>query len=210
MSTKSVHNDSKMSASKPRGAPKRSLSSAPTINLDERMDVVLANNWNASGECTMLIQIDPDDAADLELEGSQGVVGRIETDDEGVILDLKGKQYRGRIFPGPTAMVLSVSSKTDVPQLKVEAVTDEFVRLQTIGKSMDKFQAKTVGDMDEYLVDNDEDVNRNRKVKSKSSVGELEQSSGQELANHQPASKRKATSANKGSLAKKRKPSAKK
>jgi len=92
-----------------------------------------------------------------------------------VLLDLKGTQFRGTFFPGPTAMVLSVvqrkvgtSAKTDPnqpvkrPKLKVEGMTNEFCRLVKTGKAMEQLQAVVKGDMDEdyYQYQNEVDVNR--------------------------------------------------
>ena len=74
---------SEKSRGKTKSASSSKAPSKPPVNLDESMGVVLASNWNPSGECTVLIQIDPEDSAALELEGSQGVVGRIETDEQG-------------------------------------------------------------------------------------------------------------------------------
>ena len=71
----------------------------------------------------------------------------------------------------------------ETPHLQVAAVTDEFVRLEALGDSMDKFQAKTVGDMDEYNIDEDEDVNR--KSKSAKAVSDVAADA------KAPASKRK-------------------
>jgi hypothetical protein len=134
-----------------------------------------------------------------------------------VILDLKGKQYRGRIFPGPTALVLSVvtSKQGDdsKPYLKVDAITDEFVRLQALGESMDRFQAKTDGDMEEYMVHDEEDVNRNYANSSKAtSARKTDDKAFSNEANDakKPAAKRKKASTSSSGSNKKRKPSKKK
>ena len=63
-----------------------------------------------------------------------------------VILDMRGRQYHGRLYPGPTALILETpgapvgkqqpnnddpeSSLQQQQQLKVIGVTDEFVRCE--------------------------------------------------------------------------------
>ena len=85
-----------------------------------------------------------------------------------VILDLKGRQYHGRIYPGPSALLLSYvhpkvgESDNGTAMLRVEGLTNEFCRLTEVGESA--VQAVTTGDMSEYQkypLDED-DVNRNR------------------------------------------------
>jgi hypothetical protein len=89
-----------------------------------------------------------------------------------VILDLKGCQYRGRIFPGPTAMILTAVQKRGVvgQQLKMDGVTDEFCRLTKTGDSMAKLDGVVQGDMQDYdYRTHDVDVNRNVPVSAPSS-----------------------------------------
>jgi hypothetical protein len=89
-----------------------------------------------------------------------------------VILDLKGCQYRGRIFPGPTAMILTAVQKRGVvgQQLKMDGVTDEFCRLTKTGDSMAKLDGVVQGDMQDYdYRTHDVDVNRNVPVSAVSS-----------------------------------------
>eukprot|EP00977_Amphora_coffeiformis_P023357 scaffold13100_cov132-Amphora_coffeaeformis.AAC.2 len=89
------------------------------------------------GECTVLLQIDPEDASMLEME---------------VILDMKGRQYQGRIFPGPTALILGTTTpgigrvvdeteNNNTQQLKVLGMTDEFVRCVQQGDALDRLSA---------------------------------------------------------------------
>lgn len=73
------------SSKKPRAKPDGSSSNVK-VNLDESLNVVLPRSWNQSGECTIIIQIDPSDSTSLDLEGTQGAVGRMETDEEGGML----------------------------------------------------------------------------------------------------------------------------
>ena len=96
-----------------------------------------------------------------------------------VTLDLKGYQYHGKIHSGPTALVLVVG-KTG--QLKVDAVTDEFITVRKTQDVMAKLDAVVRGDMDAgYNVveenvnvtkdkkaeENNEPVTKKRKVSAK-------------------------------------------
>ncbi len=99
-----------------------------------------------------------------------------------VILDLKGCQYRGRIFPGPTAMILTAVHKRGVvgQQLKMDGVTDEFCRLTKTGDSMAKFDGVVQGDMQDYdYRTHDVDVNRNVSAVSSSNNTKTEAKSEQ-------------------------------
>jgi len=85
-----------------------------------------------------------------------------------VVLDLKGTQYTGRLFPGPTALVLSLATNSTVgkkasdeegtaaaePYLKVDGITDEFCSLTRTGDAM-----ASLGAFSHY---EEEDVNRLR------------------------------------------------
>jgi len=81
-----------------------------------------------------------------------------------VVLDLKGYQYRGIIRPGPTAMIVAMNRDG---QLKVEAITDEFVTLDTNTKTdvMAKLDAVVSGDMDDGYKVREENVNITEKKK---------------------------------------------
>lgn len=95
----------------------------------------------------------------LDFHGQSGAVGRFEADDDGVVLDLRGYQYRGTLRPGPTAMVVSL---TRDGRYKVEAIADEFVSLDASTRTnvMDKLDAVvTGGGMDETYLYREEDVN---------------------------------------------------
>lgn len=82
-----------------------------------------------------------------------------------MVLDLKGYQYRGIIRPGPTAMIVAMNRDG---QLKVEAITDEFVTLDTNTKTdvMAKFDAVVSGEgMDDGYKVREENVNITDKKK---------------------------------------------
>lgn len=84
---------------------------------------------------TLLCQInDPQ----LHLIGDIGAIGRLTTDEteKKIIIDLKGRQYGGQLYPGPTVMFLNISQSTSKSQLnneiktmKVESITNEFCPL---------------------------------------------------------------------------------
>ena len=138
---------------------------APGNTLGESVDVVfppgILNHCSATGsgpaECTVLVQIGPSDAASsLDFHGASGAVGRFEADPDGITMDFKGFQYRGILHPGPTALVASLGR---AGQLRVEAITDEFVTLEKSHDQMARLDATVEGDMDEsYRVAHD-DVN---------------------------------------------------
>ena len=108
----------------------------------------------AKNECTLLVQMNDDK---LDLHGQSGAVGRLEADERGVILDLKGYQYRGTIRPGPTAMVVALTREG---QFKVESITDEFVTLDARGAHV----MDSLGDnMREGFMVREEDVNARKK-----------------------------------------------
>lgn len=53
---------------------------------EEGMKVVLPNSLfsnNNSGECTILVQIDPKDCSTLDFAGATGAIGRLEADSNG-------------------------------------------------------------------------------------------------------------------------------
>lgn len=145
----------------------------------EEIDVIIPPSlWNSStsGECTVMIQVEPEDAPTLEFHGASGAVGRFEADDSGVTMDIKGFQYSGMIQPGPTAMIISmhpwqstsVSSSNGGPVLKVESITDEFV---TLKKSLDTMATLDAvvekGDMDESYFSKEINVNMKERPGSK-------------------------------------------
>jgi hypothetical protein len=125
-------------------------------------DVLLPSSIGGGGDaCHVLIQIDPLDTSQLDVEGSAGAIGRFEASSHGIILDCRGFQYHGKIHPGPTVMVLSHVGDS---KLKVEAVTNEFVTLSKVTNVMAKLNAVMVqGKMDDGYKVIDDNVNVNKK-----------------------------------------------
>ncbi|GAX25237.1 hypothetical protein FisN_5Lh319 [Fistulifera solaris] len=112
----------------------------------------------SSGECTVLVQINPEDASTLDFTGATGAIGRLEADDTGVSFDFKGVQYKGRFFPTATTMVLSVVNGKE-NYLKIDGIADDFCYLEKTGDALKGFDAQAVGNLSGYDVQ-DEDVNR--------------------------------------------------
>ena len=115
---------------------------------------------NASGECSVLVQIDPEDSATLDFEGTTGAFGRFQVNSEGIILDLKGSQYQGNILPGPTAMIASLHYAADHTQeLRLESITDEFCPLVKTQDLMAKLDGRVEGTFDDSYKVQEEDIN---------------------------------------------------
>lgn len=130
---------------------------------DDSFAVVLPTSWMATGQpppgdCNVLIQVDPEDAARLDYEGTSGAIGRFEAGPCGIILDLKGRQYQGSLLPGPTAMMVALAKGK---QLRLEGLTDEFATLVQTQDVMAKLDAIVTGaQMDEGYKVVEENVNR--------------------------------------------------
>jgi len=186
-------------------------------------DILLpSSSANGGGtECTVLVQVDPADAHELDFHGATGAVGRIETEPTsgggGVVFDVKGRQYRGTLYPGATAMVLTVVRPTNFTKkrkgrssedggggggddddnrayIKVDGITDEFCRLVGTGRehAMDRMNAVVRGALgDDYRV-LDEDVNRNTRM------APSDNNSGAVAADNNPAKKQKGRAASSG------------
>lgn len=166
----------------------KSSSNFVEINKDEGFDVVipyaLLNKHTGTGknECTMLVQVNNDvnNQHHLDFHGQSGAIGRFETsattndnvndtnnDDGGIILDLQGYQYNGTIHSGPTAMIMALGRDG---KFKVEAITDEYVTLDTTSRTdvMAKLNAVVLHQGDDMLsyYDGDDNVNVVRRKQS--------------------------------------------
>ncbi|EJK46493.1 hypothetical protein THAOC_34834 [Thalassiosira oceanica] len=152
----------KAAVKSPGAAGKSKMESAKPCEIrnKEGIDLVIPHTLlnkhkaPAKNECTLLVQMNDDK---LDLHGQSGAVGRLEADERGVILDLKGYQYRGTIRPGPTAMVVALTREG---KFKVESITDEFVTLDAKGAHV----MDSLGDnMREGFMVREEDVNARKK-----------------------------------------------
>mmetsp|Transcript_18398 Transcript_18398/g.27265 ORF Transcript_18398/g.27265 Transcript_18398/m.27265 type:complete len:180 (-) Transcript_18398:79-618(-) len=109
-------------------------------------------------DCTVAVQIRPDQASNLDFEGQSGAIGRFEASTTGLVFDFKGYQYKGVLHPGPTCATMSFS--TGMKALKVDTITDEFVTLEQTKNIMAQLNAKVVeGTLDEGYRVIEEDVN---------------------------------------------------
>lgn len=81
---------------------------------------------------------------------------------DAVTLDLKGYQYHGKIHSGPTALVLVLGK---AGQLKVDAITDEFITVRKTHDVMAKLNAVVRGDMDAGYNVVEENVNVTKEKK---------------------------------------------
>jgi Tfp pilus assembly protein FimV len=78
--------------SSPKKLPSSPEAAAEPVN--DAFDVILPPllGTNSNGECTVLVQLDPQDAVTLDYEGVSGAIGRFEADDRGGKYD--SKQFR--------------------------------------------------------------------------------------------------------------------
>ena len=143
--------------------------------IEDSFAVVLPSSWAAAGQpppgdCGVLIQVDPEDAALLDYEGTSGAIGRFEAGPNGIVLDLKGRQYHGSLLPGPTVMMVAL---TKGKQLRVEGLTDEFASLVQTQDVMANMDAIVTGaTMDDSYKVVDVNVNRVERIKEKGVDGE--------------------------------------
>lgn len=187
----------KAASKKPKARPSTTTSAEEkTPNEDgenDSFDVVLPPLLGTAngGECTVMIEVNPDDAALLDYEGMSGAIGRFEANSHGgtfgvdkkrriylatfsrssnttrinsVIVDLKGNRYQGSIVPGPTALVVALSKGG---QLRVEGMTDEFATLAKTKDVMASLDAVVHGEFDDGFKVQDENVNRTKSAAAK-------------------------------------------
>ena len=144
-------------------AAKKQPCTKPTHHtVSNSLDILVPSSLgNATGECTVLVELHPDDAALLDFEGSTGAIGRFQVDSEGIVLDLKGSQYRGSLVPGPTAMIASLqySAEDHTQQLRLETIVDEFCPLVKTQDTMAILDGHVEGTMDASYQLQEEDVN---------------------------------------------------
>ncbi|CAJ1902810.1 unnamed protein product [Cylindrotheca closterium] len=138
-------------------APEDPKSIDPPEN--DSFDVVLPSLLGTAnaGECTLMVEVSPEDARLLDYEGMSGAIGRFEANHHGVIVDLKGNRYHGSILPGPTAMVVNLVKGG---QLKVEGITDEYATLAKSKDVMKSLDAVVKGEFDDGFRVRDDNVNK--------------------------------------------------
>jgi len=148
----------------------RNSDSTPCTNkkgdLNGDIDVIIPLSLLTSAstgggkDCTLLVQVNPEDTPALDFHGASGAVGRFEANENEVSMDLKGYQYQGMILPGPTALVVSMHPKMGNKIAKVESITDEFMTIKQASDTMAQLDAVVEkGDMDSTYQVRDENVN---------------------------------------------------
>ncbi len=161
---------------------------------DDSYSVMLPSSWLATGlpppgDCNILVQVDPDDAARLEYEGSSGAIGRFEAGPNGIVLDLKGHQYQASLLPGPTALLVGLNKGS---QLRIEGMTDEFASLVQTSDVMAKLDAIVTGaELDEGYNYVEENVNRVDKIKGQDELEEGKVPNRKRASSKPPTKRRK-------------------
>jgi hypothetical protein len=95
--------------------------------------VVKTNAWKKD---VMVIQSVDED---INFKGDSGAVGRLTVEDGKMIMDIKGRQYSGKILSGPLVMVLNLTQSVAA---KVKKTNDENVDKDD-DASKDKSKSKT-------------------------------------------------------------------
>lgn len=92
--TESVETTVKHSPATVNGNPTE-ISKAATATATDECDIIIPSQLlgRNSGECTVLVQIDPTEAAALALDGATGAVGRLEADSKGCTSSFKSADH---------------------------------------------------------------------------------------------------------------------
>lgn len=144
-----------------------------------RMPIIIkANAWDKK---VLLCEVDDQE---FDIAGDSGAVGRISVDTSSIMIDVKGRQYRGSIRPGPTMMLLnlaapvgqSTSASSYQQTARAEVVTNEICELtfekDLLGSMMGVYTGGT-GEDD----DSDDDEN-NAKIGTKKGAKKSRKSKG--------------------------------
>eukprot|EP00602_Paraphysomonas_sp_CaronLab_P002348 CAMPEP_0185032626 /NCGR_PEP_ID=MMETSP1103-20130426/20850_1 /TAXON_ID=36769 /ORGANISM="Paraphysomonas bandaiensis, Strain Caron Lab Isolate" /LENGTH=253 /DNA_ID=CAMNT_0027568593 /DNA_START=244 /DNA_END=1005 /DNA_ORIENTATION=- len=151
---------------------------------------------------TLLCQVnDPG----LQVLGDTGAIGRLTTsgDKKSITVDLKGRQYTGQLYPGPTVMFMNTSqigaktsSSDNKVTAKIETFTNEFCHLKFDRDLMIDLVGTYSGDM-EYIRGQDDsamDANLRTPSSTRKRKGKNEDDEGSD--EEQSTSKRKVKSKN--------------
>jgi len=131
-----------------------------SVDLKIPLSLLMSGTSSGSNECTVLVQVNPEDASTLDFHGAGGAVGRFEVNENAVIMDLKGFQYQGKLEAGPTCLMGSMHPLMGERMIKVESITDEYVQLQKTGDHMAQLDAVVEkGEMDDSFRIKDNNVN---------------------------------------------------
>jgi hypothetical protein len=150
-------------------------------NINEEVDTkgllgsssipIMIKNSTCERNGVLLCQTD-----DLELNFSSdlGAIGRITANKSGLSLDIKGKQYIGRIMNGPTIMILNLAPPVGQSQKsyqhvgRVEVLTNEHCHLTFDKDTLGGISGVYSRDLDLNVSDNEENDEQNEITKSTS------------------------------------------
>jgi hypothetical protein len=185
--------DNNSSSSNIKGIPISSTSVPVIIKKDA---------WRRNA---LLCQVDD---PKLNIVGDSGAVGRIKANtSSGLVIDIKGRQYEGKIMSGPTVLLLNlappVAAKTVVKETaRAELVTNEFVHLTFKKDILSSMMGEyTFGDSD---ADGDSIQGGDGSIASDNGLTKSAQKKKQPIISNVMNRKRKVSS-KKGSSMKKRK-----
>jgi hypothetical protein len=126
------------------------------IELAIPVSLLMTGTTSGNNECTVLVC--PEE--NFDFHGHGGSVGRFEVNNDTLIMDLKGYQYQGNLKPGPTALVCAMHPSIGDNKMKVESITDEYVKLLKTGDAMAQLDAVIEkGEVDESFQFQEENVN---------------------------------------------------
>ena len=97
---------------------------------------IKASATSGAGRNVLLCQVDD---RELSFTGDSGAVGRLSVTSNTIDLDIKGRQYKGTLLPGPTVLLLNLTKPVGLaaqaqhkPVARVEAICNEFCHLDFI------------------------------------------------------------------------------
>lgn len=130
------------------------------IEIKIPLSLLMTGTSAGSNECSVIVQVTPEDAPTMDFHGAGGAVGRFEVNDDTVTMDLKGFQYQGVLQAGPTCIIASMHPLIGENIIKVESITDEFVTLQQTGDQLAQLDGVVEkGNLDDSFIVRDHNVN---------------------------------------------------
>ncbi|GFH52455.1 hypothetical protein CTEN210_08931 [Chaetoceros tenuissimus] len=136
------------------------------IDVKIPLSLLMTGTSSGNNECSVLVQVTPEDAPTLDFHGAGGAIGRFELNQDTVVMDLKGFQYQGYIQPGPTCLVASMHPMIGENVMKIESISDEFIAIQKTGDQFMQMDAIVdKGELDDSFVVKDVNVNRRGSAK---------------------------------------------
>ena len=95
------------------------------------------------------------DDSNIGFQGDSGAIGRLSVSESGVVADLKGRQYVGKVISGPTIFLLNLAQPVGqaatggVQTAKVETISNEFCRLEFSKDILDTIRGDYTGEIGE-------------------------------------------------------------